>query len=357
MSEEKTPENKTETPAENSAEKSIDIVAVGNAMVDILVKTNDAFLASLGVKKGSMLLIDETKAKQLFKLFEAVEKSADSTINEMSGGCASNVAAGVSSFGGKAAFIGKVSQDTTGDHFTEKLTERGVEFSSTHVAEGKETGRSLIIVTEDGARTMCTYLGSAQEISEADIDEALIAKAKIVFISGFLFDCEKGKDAANKAIEVAKKNGCKIAFTLASDSCAKRHRSEFMDIIDNHADIVFSDHAEMLEVLEVKDIEEAKKKMIEKYKEKENIIAITDVKEGATIISKNGAIDSPAVAGAQLKDATGAGASFASGFLYAYTHGFDLEKSALLGNMSTAEVIKTFGARPTVGLKNLLAKI
>ena len=252
MSEEKAPEN----TAEQQAEKSIDVLSVGNAIVDTLVKTDDAFLASLGVKKGSMLLIEEDKAKQLFSLFESVEKSADSTVNEMSGGCAANVAAGVSAFGGKAAFIGKVSKDAAGERFEEKLKGRGVEFSSTHMAEGKETGRSLIIVTQDGARTMCTYLGSAQEITESDIDEALIAKAKVIFVSGFLFDCEKGKEAAKKAIELAKKNGCKVAFTLASDSCAQRHRAEFIDIIDNHADIAFSDTAEILTLFETEDIED-----------------------------------------------------------------------------------------------------
>ena len=286
-----------------------------------------------------------------------LKKSADSTVNEMSGGCAANVAAGVSSFGGKAAFIGKVSQDAAGDRFTEKLKGRGVEFSSTHMAEGKETGRSLIIVTEDGARTMCTFLGSAEEISETDIDEEMVKKAKVVFVTGFLWDCQKGKDAAKKAMELGKKNNCKVAFTLASDSCVERHRAEFMDVIDNHADIVFSDKPELLALFEVDSLEEATKKMVEKYAGKESIAAITCLKDGAVVVSKDEPINVPAAEIKEIKDATGAGALFESGFLYAYTHDFDLEKSALLGNMSAVEVTKTFGARPVIQLKNLLAKI
>ncbi|MCE3232699.1 MAG: sugar kinase, ribokinase [Rickettsiaceae bacterium] len=336
--------------------KQFDVIVVGNAIVDTLIKTNDAFLESLGLKKGSMNLIDDKKAKQLFDLFSSVTKSHDSIINEMSGGTA-NVSAGISSFGGKSSFIGKISSDQPGDRFATKLKERGIEFSSSPSKGELSTGRSLIIVTEDGARTMCTYLGSSGEINKDDLKEDLIAQSKILFITGFLLDCKNGKETCIAAIEIARKNNCKIAFSLSDYLCVERHKKDMLELVENHTDILFANKKEINALCVTSNHEDAIKKITEKYAGKDKIAAITCSAEGVIIINKEAPIKVEAVKVADIKDTTGSGSLFVSGFLYAHTHGFDLEKSATLGNLCAAEGLKHLGARPIINLKDLIVKL
>ncbi len=337
--------------------KSFDILTIGNAIVDVLVKTDDKFLAGLGLKKGTMSLIDKEKAAKLFAIFKNPEavKISPSQINEMSGGCAANVAAGISSFGGKAAFIGKVSDDEAGKRFTEKLHGRGIEFSTP--ASGDGTGKSLIIVTEDGSRTMCTYLGSTGEISKDDIKEDIVAKSKIIFLSAFSWDSKNGKDAAMTSIELAKKNGCKVAFTLADPVCVERHKKEIVDVVDKNVDIVFANEMEINALLGTKSCDEAAEKLKEKFAGTEKIAALTCGSKGALIITKDGITKAEAEKVKSMVDKTGAGSLFVSGFLYAHTHGFDIEKSARLANMAAAECLSHLGARPQIKLKDLIVKL
>jgi sugar/nucleoside kinase (ribokinase family) len=341
---------------EASQEKHFDVAVIGNAIVDTLIKTNNQFLESLGLKKGSMNLIDDKKAKQLFELFAKIEKSSESSINEMSGGTA-NVSAGISSFGGKSCFMGKVSKDSSGDRFSSKLKERGIEFISSPSAGDVGTGRSLVIVTEDGARTMCTYLGSSGEINQADVKHELIAKSKILFITGFLFDCPKGKETMLTAIEMASKNNCKVAFALADYLCVERHKKDMLYLVDNHTDILFANKREINSLFGTQNHEEAIKQLSDKYKNSEKIAAITCSADGVIIASKDSPIKVEGIKVDNVKDTTGSGSLFISGFLYAHTHGFDLKKAAILGNMCAAEGLKHLGARPTMHLKDLLAKL
>ncbi|MDB2414933.1 adenosine kinase [Rickettsiales bacterium] len=344
-------------PGDKKTEKLFDVLSVGNAMVDILVKTNDEFLQSLKLKKGSMNLIDEAKAKILFDLFAKVEKSSSASVNEMSGGCAANVSAGISSFGGKAAFLGLISKDECGERFLEKLRCRDVNVESSPMKDKGETGRCLIIVTEDGARTMCTYLGSLQDISPEDIKEDVIAKSKIVFISAFLLDCKSGKEVMLKVMEFAKKNDCKIAITLSDSLCVKRHKAVLMDFIDNHVDLFFGNKEEINELLSSSSHEESVNMMVKKYAGKDKIAVLTCSKDGVIIVGKDGPITVGGQEVAKVVDTTGAGSVFVSGFLYAYTHNFDLEQAAKLGNIAAAKCLSHLGARPITSLRSLLASI
>jgi sugar/nucleoside kinase (ribokinase family) len=336
--------------------KQLDVTVMGNAIVDVLVKTTDAFLDSLGLKKGSMNLIDDTKAQQLFKLFSEIEKSSTSSINEMSGGAA-NVSAGVSSFGGKSSFIGKVSKDPSGERFASKLKEREIEYICPPATSSLGTGRSLVIVTEDGARTMCTYLGSSEEITKEDVKEELIAKSKILFLTGFLLDCKNGKEATLKAIEIARKHNCKIAFSLSDSLCVERHKSEMLDLALNQIDILFANKREISALFSTDKYEVAVKNLTEKYKGTEKIAALTCSADGVIIISKDNAINVPGIKVDNIKDTTGSGSLFVSGFLYAISHELDLEKAAKLGNLAAAEGLKHLGARPVIKLKDLIAKL
>jgi sugar/nucleoside kinase (ribokinase family) len=336
--------------------KQFDVTVMGNAIVDVLVKTTDEFLSSLGLKKGSMNLIDNTKAQQLFKLFAEVEKSSTSSINEMSGGAA-NVSAGISSFGGKSSFIGKVSKDVSGDNFAADLKELKIEFTCVPALGELSTGRSLVIVTEDGARTMCTYLGSSEEISEVDVDNDLIIKSKVLFLTGFLLDCKKGKEATMAAIEVARKNGCKVAFSLSDSFCVQRHKAILLELLESKIDILFGNKREICALFSTDNHEEAVKQITEKYAGTNKIAALTCSADGVIIINKDQTLKVPGVKVAEIKDTTGSGSLFVSGFLYAYSHDFDLEKAAKLGNLAAAEGLKHLGARPVMKLKDLLTQL
>lgn len=341
----------------DAGEKQFDVLAIGNAMIDILIKTDDAFLDSLGLKKGSMSLIDKDKAKKLADLFVKVEKSAAASINQMSGGCAANVAAGISSFKGKASFLGKIAKDDSGKRFIDKLKERDIDVESSPMVEEGETGQCLVIVTEDGARTMCTYLGSQQEITKEEIKEDLIKKSKIIFLSAFLWDCKSGKEVGMHAIELAKKNNCKVALTLSDYLCVERHKADMIDLVDNHVDILFANKKEINALFGTDDHAESVKQMTEKYKGKDKIAALTCSADGVIVINKDAPVKVAGEKVENIKDTTGAGAIFVSGFLYAYTHGFDLEKAAKLGNLAASECLSHLGARPLIPLKDLIAKI
>jgi sugar/nucleoside kinase (ribokinase family) len=338
------------------SKKHFDVIVLGNAIVDVLIKTTDEFLESLGLKKGTMNLIDDKKAKQLFELFAAIEKYPTSSINEMSGGAA-NVSAGISSFGGKSCFIGKVSKDASGERFAAKLKERDVAFITPPSVSSLSTGRSLVIVTEDGARTMCTYLGSSEDISKEDVSEDLIAQSKILFLTGFLMDCKNGKDATMAAIEFAKKNNCKIAFSLSDSLCVERHKKDFIDLVDNHIDILFANKKEINALFGVDNHEESVKKITEKFAGKDKLAALTCSADGVVIIHKDAPIKVEGVKVEEIKDSTGAGSLFVSGFLFAHASGFDLEKAGRLGNMAAAEGLKHLGARPLIKLKDLIVKL
>lgn len=348
-------------PHATPKETQYDVLAIGNAIVDILVRADDSFLKALTLEKSSMSLLDDQKAKELFAYFASIKQNTDSfssiEIKEMSGGTAANAISGITSFGGKAAFIGKVSSDEYGKDFKAKLTDRGISFSTTELTGDATTGRCLVIVTQDGARTMCTYLGASAHITNDDIDEELIAHSKILFLTAYSWDSDTSKTAVLKAIELAHKHGCKVAFTLSDPSCVTRHRDQLLTLIDEHIDILFANEEEITALFATNDHAVAVQNSAEKCRGNDKIIALTCGAAGAMVISKDGTVKVPCELVDNIVDTTGAGAAFVSGFLYAKTHGFDLKQSAQLGNYAAAEVIQMFGARPATDLRKLIVKL
>jgi sugar/nucleoside kinase (ribokinase family) len=314
-----------------------DVVAIGNAIVDIIGRCDDAYLVKHGCAKGGMALVDEAKIQALY--------AGMGPGVEMSGGSAANTTVGVASFGGKAGFIGKIADDEFGKIFAHDIKAAGVGFSNKAVAKsagGFGTSRSLILVTEDGERTMNTLLGISTEFTEADISAPVIEAAKIVYLEGYLFDRPGAKAAFRRAAQIAAKAGRQVALTLSDAFCVDRHRAEFLPFIKDSVDILFANESEILSLYETKDFDEAARRV----KSDTKLAALTRSAKGSVIISHGEAISVPAEAIPKVVDTTGAGDLYAAGFLYGLTQGKDLATAARLGSLAAAEVISHVGARP-----------
>lgn len=334
-----------------------DVLGIGNAIVDIISLADDKVLDLLGLQKGTMMLVDEQKTEFLYNYISCIKEDFLTPPKEMSGGCAGNTVAGITSFGGSAAFIGKISDDYFGERFAEKLRARGVHFTTPTCHGTPGTARSLIIVTQDdAARTMCTFLGAAVRMTEDDVEEDLVANAAVTFLEGYLLDCEHGSAVIKKAINIAHKHGRKIGFTLSDSLCVKRHYDEMMDLVDNHIDILFANKREINALCSVTDHEESIEQMSEKCKAKGMIAALTCAGDGVVVIDKEGIVRVPAAQPETIVDTTGGGDLFVSGFLYGHLHGYTLAQSAKLGNMAAVEVLKQLGARPKTDLAGLLTR-
>lgn len=322
---------------------SLDVVCVGNALVDVLAHADDAFVESHGMVKGSMQLIDDTVAHELYAdMASAVE---------ISGGSAANTAAGFASFGGAVAFIGKVSDDQLGEVFAHDIRASGVRYQPP-VAPDAPTGRCLIIVSPDAERTLNTFLGASSLITPDDIDESLIEQASVLYCEGYLWDQPDAKAAILKAMRVAGAAGRKVAFTLSDSFCVDRHRDEFRELAENHVDILFANEPEICSLYEVDTFDEATKHVSGHC----DLAALTRGEAGCAVITADGErIEVPAFLVDRVVDTTGAGDLFASGFLYGLTHGRDLENCARLAGLAAGEVISHVGARPEVSLAGLAA--
>lgn len=331
------------------------VLGIGNAIVDIISLADNKVLDLLGLIKGSMMLVDEQKTEFLYNYISCIKEDFLTPPKEMSGGCTANTVAGVTSFGGTAAFIGKVSDDYFGERFTSKLRARGVHFSTPQTTGIPGTARSLIVVTEDdAARTMCTFLGAAMKLTENDIEEDLVANADVTLLEGYLLDCDHGSAAIRKAIDIAHKHEKKIGFTLCDSLCVKRHYDEIIELVSKHVDIVFANKREIKALYSTTSHDEAIKLMSEQCSAKGTVAALTCGADGAIVIDKEGIINVPAYRPEAIVDTTGAGDMFVSGFLYGHLHGYSLGESAKLGNMAAAEVLKQLGARPKSDLSDLL---
>jgi len=316
-----------------------DLVAIGNALVDVLANLSEEFIADQhakhGMEKGGMTLIDEERSNELYGLM--------GTDTEMSsGGSAGNTLAGFVSFGGKGAYIGKVADDQLGDAFKGDLENAGVFFETARLTGDLSTGRCLVLITPDAERTMNTFLGAATELGPDDIAEDTIAKAKVTYLEGYLFDKSEAKQAFYKAARLAKKAGRKVSLTLSDSFCVGRHREDFLDLVDNHVDVLFANADEIKSLYETEDLEAALSNVADVCE----IAAITRGKDGAVILSGGKRIDIPAAKVEHVIDTTGAGDQYAAGFLYGYTQGYDLEKCGKLGALAAADVISHKGPRP-----------
>ncbi|RXF68470.1 adenosine kinase [Hansschlegelia zhihuaiae] len=320
-----------------------DVLGIGNAIVDVIARADEEFLVREGLSKGSMTLIDQARAEALYDMMGPA--------TEASGGSAANTLAGLGSFGGKAAFIGKVKADQLGEVFRHDITAIGVDFPTQGADDGVATARCFILVTPDGERTMSTYLGACQGLNVEDIDVAAVEAAAVTYLEGYLWDPPAAKEAFRKASEIAHKVGRKVALSLSDSFCVDRYRAEFLDLVRTGVvDILFANAGELKSLYETGDIEAALAAVAGDAK----LAAVTLSEKGCVVIEGGERVAVPAapVEGG-IVDLTGAGDLFAAGFLYGYTHGLGHKRSAELGALAAAEVISHVGARPLVSLKEL----
>lgn len=320
-----------------------DVLAVGNAIVDVLSPATDDFLAAEGIAKDAMTLIDEDRARTLYQAMQPG--------TEASGGSAANTVAGIASLGGRAAYIGKVADDQLGDIFTHDIRAIGVHFDTPSLKGGPASGRCLINVTPDASRSMSTFLGAAALVTEEDVEAGAedLKAAEIVYLEGYLFDREEAKRAYVAAAELAAAANRKTALTLSDVFCVERHKPAFRHLVANHIDILLSNEAELLALYDTDDFDTA----LAAVRQDVAIAAVTRSEKGAVITAGEETVSVPAASVTQLVDTTGAGDLFAAGFLLGIAQGRSLEEAGQMGAISAAEIISHFGARPEKSLKLL----
>jgi sugar/nucleoside kinase (ribokinase family) len=325
-----------------SGETPLDVVAVGNALVDVLSPASDDDLARLDLVKGSMVLVDHDRS-------EAIYASMGPT-TEASGGSAANTVAGLAALGGRAAFLGRVADDDLGRIFTHDIRSIGVAFEPTPTTSvpGKAvTGRCLVLMTEDAERTMATHLGVAAEFGSIDLHVPHLSSAKVVYLEGYLWEQPSAKSAMREAIEVAHGHDAAVALTVSDPFCVEHHRQEFLDLLRGDLEMLFANEEEIMALFGVSTFDAA----VEAVAETGVLAALTRGAQGSVVVTASGRVAVPAASVDRVADTTGAGDLFASGFLHGITHGLSPEQSARLGGVCAAEVISHVGARPQADLR------
>jgi sugar/nucleoside kinase (ribokinase family) len=323
-------------------DRRLDVLAIGNAIVDVIADADDEFLNAQGLAKGSMRLVDETESARLY--------GAMGSGRELSGGSAGNTAAGVAALGLKAGFVGQVADDQLGNIYRHDIRSLGVEFDTPARTDVGATASSLILVTPDAQRTMNTFLGAAQMLDSSAISRELIGSAKILYLEGYLWDAEVPRQAMEQAIELAREAGTLVAFTLSDSFLIGRHGPDFLRLIDQRKlDILFANEAEILELAGERDVEAA----VSKFADKVATLVVTRSEQGAVAVRGGERVSVPAERIEKLVDTTGAGDLFAAGFLAGEARGLGLERSLKLGAIAAAEVIQHYGARPEADLRAL----
>jgi sugar/nucleoside kinase (ribokinase family) len=318
-----------------------DVVAVGNAIIDILQRVPEAFLAEACITKAAMTLIEGSRADQLTALFSGAVVAA--------GGSAANTVTGVASFGGATGYIGKVAADDLGARFTDEFRAAGVAFDTPPRAGPPGTARCLIAVTPDGQRSMSTYLGVSTLLSADDIDADLIAVGAMLFLEGYLFDRQEAKAAFVRAAEIARGAKRKVALTLSDTFCVERHRDSFKHLVAGHVDILFANEHEILSLYENTDLGAA----LDAARSACPITIVTRSEVGSLIVAGTETIEVKPMPVARVVDTTGAGDQYAAGFLFGYARGRPLPECGALASLAAAEVISHMGPRPETNLRAL----
>jgi sugar/nucleoside kinase (ribokinase family) len=322
--------------------KPIDVLTLGNAIVDVIAQTDEAFLVAQNVHKGAMQLIDEARAEALY--------AAMGPATVVSGGSGANTAAGVASLGVRAGFIGKVKDDETGHLFAHDLTAIDVHYDVAPAKDGPATARSFILVTPDGERTMNTYLGACQNLTPNDVKPETVRASAIVYLEGYLWDPPAAKEAFRKAVRIAHEGDSRVALTLSDAFCVDRYRDEFLGLMrDGSVDILFANIHELQSLYGTSDPDTALAALRE-----ENVLGVvTRSAEGALVVTREQTRAVPAFPVERVVDTTGAGDLFAAGFLAGLARDLDLADCARLGGLAAAEVIGHLGARPQANLRDL----
>ena len=323
----------------------LDAVAIGNAIVDVLAQTDDAFLDAHELAKGTMTLVEAERSDEIY--------AAMPPAVEMSGGSAANTVAGIASLGGRVAYIGKVRDDQLGEAFRHDIRAIGVQFETAPATVGPATARCLILVTPDAHRTMQTYLGASTELAPEDVPPELIASAQVTYLEGYLWDRPRAKAAFLRAAQLAHAAGRKIALTLSDPFCVERHRVSFLELVDGHVDVLFANEREILSLYETEDFDEA----LRRVRGMCDVVALTRSERGSVVASRDAVHEVRAAPVERVVDTTGAGDLYAAGFLYGLTHGRDLPACGRIASICAAEVISHVGARPETPLSALVAGI
>jgi sugar/nucleoside kinase (ribokinase family) len=320
-----------------------DVAAIGNAIVDVIAPATDDFIAENGLEKGAMQLVDAGQSAALYARMAAGV--------EASGGSAANTIAGLASFGGRGAFLGKVADDQLGEVFTHDMRAIGAHFANAPLTGGKATAVSMINVTPDGQRTMCTFLGASTEFTDDDVDAAVVEGARIVYLEGYLFDAEAARRAFAKAAALAHGSGRMIALTLSDSFVVERHRTALMGFIEGQVDLLFANESEVSALFETSDFDAA----VAALRPHVKLAAITRSEKGSVILSQGERLTVAAEPVEKVVDTTGAGDQYAAGFMFGLSQGRPLQACGRLASLAAAEVISHYGPRPQVPLKDLAA--
>ncbi len=323
--------------------KSLDVVAIGNAIVDVIARVDDDFLKTQAVERGAMTLIDADRGEALY--------AAMPPGVEVSGGSAGNTAAGLAALGGRAGYVGKVRDDVLGKVFRHDITAQGVRFETAPALDGPPTARCLVLVTPDAQRSMNTYLGACVNLTPDDVDPAMIGDAQVVYLEGYLWDPPKAKEAFLKAARIAHESGGKVALSLSDPFCVDRHRAEFQELVRHHVDILFANEHEIVSLFEARSFDEA----MQKVRFEVETAALTRSERGSVVVHRDEVHVLDAEPAERVIDTTGAGDLYAAGFLHGYTRGRDAATCGQLGSLCAAEIISHIGARPEADLKKLVA--
>jgi sugar/nucleoside kinase (ribokinase family) len=318
-----------------------DVLAVGNALVDVLSQESDEFVREHGLERGAMTLVDAARAEALY--------AAMGPATEVSGGTAANTVAGLASFGASVGFIGRVRDDQLGEVFTHDIRAIGVDFETPPASDGAPTGRCLIVVTPDAQRTMSTFLGAASQLGPEDIDPDAVAATDVTYLEGYLFDQPEAKEAFRHAARLAHEAGNRVALTLSDSFCVERHRADFLDLVEHGVDVLFANEDEIRALYEADDFDTA----LAHVRGHCEIAALTRSEKGSVVVAGDGVHVVRPHSVAEVVDTTGAGDQYAAGFLYGLTHGYDLPTCGRLGALAAAEVISHLGARPETSLAEL----
>jgi fructokinase len=323
---------------------SLDVVAIGNAIVDVVVRVEENFIDDHGLSKGTMTLVDEATAE---RLYAGVGPGL-----ETSGGSAANTVAGIAQLGGRAGFIGRVCNDQLGRIFAHDIRSVGAGFTTPPSGAGPATARCLILVTPDAQRTMCTYLGASVNLHGSDVDLAMVRNARVLYLEGYLWDSEEAKQAFLAAAEAMRAAGGKVALSLSDAFCVQRHRDSFLELVDGHVDLLFANEMEITALYRANSFEEA----MEAVRGRCAVAALTRSERGSWVLADGETIVVEPYRLGQVVDTTGAGDLYAAGFLHAFCRGESPQRCGRLGSLCAGQVVTQLGPRPQVSLRDLVRR-
>ena len=313
--------------------ESVQLLGISNAIVDILAHVDDDFLQQIGAPRGSMTLIDEARAHEIYKMMGPA--------TEMSGGSVANTIAGFANLGGSAAYIGNVRDDQLGDIFVHDMRSLGIDVRLEPAGSGSPTARCHVLISSDGQRTMQTYLGACTELALTDINASTIATPRAILLEGYIWDIPEGPSLCEEAMRIAKANGTAVALSLSDSFCVERHQEAYMQAVRSGVDIVFADEDEMTALFKTDSFDE----VLHELDSFDNLFVMTRSENGSVIVNSDQKIVYPATPVEKVIDSTGAGDAYTAGFLYGWTHDQPLDECARLGTFCATNVIQQIGAR------------